>query len=75
MKPIKVKFKVIQRLEGQEPTRVEMEGTLVAFGVDAGKEGGSWSTGIIVLPDGRLCNTAIEFITLKEPFKEEDWPA
>lgn len=73
MRPSKVIFHVLQRNEANEQKKVALEGTLVAFGVDCSKEGGSWSTGIIVLPDGRFCNTAVELITLKDPFKEDDF--
>lgn len=77
MKPVAVKYhkSVPDKDSATGYAKVESEGTLVGFGVDAGREGGSWSTGIVVIFDGRFENVPVENLTLKEPFKIEDWPA
>ncbi len=75
MKPVAVKYhkSVIDKSSSTGYSRQENEGTLVAFGMDSGQESGSWSTGIIILFDGRFDNVPVENITIKEPFKSEEW--
>lgn len=77
MKPLAVKFhkSVKDTASATGYARQEFEGHLVAIGMDTGENYGSWSTGIVVLFDGKFENVPVENITLKEPFREEDWPA
>lgn len=79
---IKVKFTIYKRtaVDAKDPIGFselvahDFDGTLVGFGLDCGDKG-SWSTGIVVTPDGHFNNIPVERITLLEPFKDEDWPA
>ncbi len=75
MKPIKVKFhkSVPDKDSATGYSSQENEGHLIGFGVDASLAGQTWSTAIIILFDGRFENIPVENITLKEPFKEDDW--
>lgn len=74
---IKVKFTIYKK--EKHPTedrdilvRNDFEGTLIGIGFDCGEKG-SWSTGIVVTPDGRLNNVPIERLSLLEPFKADEW--
>lgn len=72
MKPVNVKF--IQRIaKGPDVPSVWSEGVLVSFGMDCGDTTGSWSTGIVILPEGNFVNVPVERIVLKDPYKEDDW--
>lgn len=76
MKPVAIEFlKNVKGPEAGMTTLTKIVGTLVGFGMDTGEHTGSWTTGIIILPDGQFANIPIERLRLVEPFKEEDWPA
>ena len=81
MKTVPVKFTVLRQepVDKKNPNgekhlvAYDFEGTLVGFGTDAGKDGGTWSTGIVITGDGSFNNVPVERLKLAKPFKEEDW--